>query len=234
MAIAAESAEAPKPLSAEELFDVIGPAYETAFATLEPLPASILWLLDELSKPDGPSNGSPARIVDVGCGTGVPACSKLADAGHDVLGIDISAAMVDAARERVPNAKFEKLDFRDFNPAPDSLDAMTIFFSLIAGVTQDEIRGFMKKAFRFVKPGGYLVWGTVPLAADNLPLAWMGKNIVVSSLSPEDAVDTVSGAGFTVISEHRSVFLPKAYEAGICKQDEIWEEPHIFIYARKP
>jgi len=234
MATTAEPTETPKPLSAEDLFDAVGPAYETAFASLETLPASITWLLTELSKPEGPSNGSTARIVDIGCGTGVPACSKLADAGHDVLGIDISSAMIHAARERVPNATFEKLDFRHFNPSPDSFDAVTIFFSLIAGVTPDEIRGFIKKAFQFVKPGGYLVWSTVPLAAENLPLAWMGRHTTVSSLSPEDAIDAVAEAGFTVVEVNKSVFLPKGYEAGICKEEDVWEEPHIFIYARKP
>ncbi len=44
-------------------------------------------------------------IVDLGCGTGLLARS-LIDAGYDVLGIDISEAMIEIARERAPEAEF--------------------------------------------------------------------------------------------------------------------------------
>jgi trans-aconitate methyltransferase len=39
------------------------------------------------------------RILDLGCGDGVPTAA-IAAAGADVLGVDSSAAMVDAARRR--------------------------------------------------------------------------------------------------------------------------------------
>jgi SAM-dependent methyltransferase len=44
-------------------------------------------------------------IVDLGCGTGLLA-RKLIDAGYDVFGIDISEAMIEIARKRVPEAEF--------------------------------------------------------------------------------------------------------------------------------
>lgn len=43
------------------------------------------------------------RVLDVGCGTGT-LLAAAADAGVDVVGIDISAPMADAARARVPAA----------------------------------------------------------------------------------------------------------------------------------
>ncbi|KAK4215613.1 S-adenosyl-L-methionine-dependent methyltransferase [Rhypophila decipiens] len=227
---ATETAEAPAPtpLSAEQLFDAVGPAYETAFENLDTQHKSIRWLLDQL-----PSSG--AKIVDIGCGTGKPVCYLLAEKGHDVLGIDISGAMIDAARERVTKAKFEKLDIRDFNPPSESFDAVTAYFSLIAGVSQDEIRATLKRVFGFLKPGGFLVWSTVPLDADNLNLSWMGRPTVVSSLGPEDALAAVKDAGFEIVEEMRSQYLPKgAVEAGICGEGDIWEEPHLFVYAKKP
>ncbi|KAM7190864.1 S-adenosyl-L-methionine-dependent methyltransferase [Naviculisporaceae sp. PSN 640] len=222
----------PVPLSAEQLFDAVGPAYEAAFAACDPQQKSIAWLLSQLSQ----SCISPAKIVDIGCGTGKPVVHDLAKAGHDVLGIDISSAMISSARERVPfpNAKFEKLDFRDFNPPAESYDAVTAYFSLIAGVTQEEIKQTLKRMYGFVKPGGFLVWATVPIAAENLELKWMGKLTIVSSLSPEDAVRAVKDAGFEVLEESTSQYLPRAVEAGICEEGDVWEEPHLFVYARKP
>ncbi|MFJ6673230.1 class I SAM-dependent methyltransferase [Actinosynnema sp. NPDC091369] len=42
---------------------------------------------------------APASIVDLGCGTGSLAV-LLAEAGHDVTGVDFAGRMVDAAREK--------------------------------------------------------------------------------------------------------------------------------------
>ena len=44
-------------------------------------------------------------VVDLGCGSGLWA-KELADAGYDVLGIDVSEAMVGISRGRVPEAGF--------------------------------------------------------------------------------------------------------------------------------
>ena len=61
----------------------------------------------------------------------------------------------------------------------------------------------------------------------------MGRPIVASSLSPDEALESVKAAGFEVLKAEKSKFLPKAAEAGICKKEEVWEEDHLFVYARK-
>ncbi len=58
----------------------------------------------------------PARILDLGCGTGVPTAKVLAEAGHRVLGVDISEGMLEEARRKHRNVEFvlgdaEKLPF---------------------------------------------------------------------------------------------------------------------------
>ncbi len=47
--------------------------------------------------------GSARRVLDVGCGTGTLLDAAVA-VGADAVGVDISSAMVDAARRRVPTA----------------------------------------------------------------------------------------------------------------------------------
>ena len=49
-------------------------------------------------------------VVDLGCGSGLWA-HALVDADYDVLGIDISAAMIDIARQRVPEGDFRPGSF---------------------------------------------------------------------------------------------------------------------------
>ncbi|CAK7212636.1 hypothetical protein SBRCBS47491_001534 [Sporothrix bragantina] len=226
-----------KTLTAAEVFDSVGPAYEDAFTGLPTQAAAIDWLVQQLKTNPATAQGG-AKIVDVGCGTGRPACSVLADAGHDVLGIDISEAMLAAARTRVPNAKFELIDVRAFiereSARPESLDAVTIFFSLIAGVTQDDIRAVLSGLAGLLKPGGFLVFSTVPIPVNNESIKWMGRPVVVSSLSPEEGVAAVKAAGLEVKFDAVTKFKPRGAEVGICQPDEVWEESHLFVYAQKP
>ena len=46
-----------------------------------------------------------AAVVELGCGSGITA-RRLVDAGHEVLGIDQSPALIALARERAPAARF--------------------------------------------------------------------------------------------------------------------------------
>ena len=213
--------------SAAKTFDEVGPAYEDAFRDLQAQHASIEWLLSELTQ------YGPAKVLDIGCGTGRPICSSLAQAGHSVTGIDVSGAMLAAARERVPKAKFEQIDVREFSTPESSFHAITAYFSFIAGVTQDDIRDSFKRIYTWLKPGGLFVFATVPMNGNCLAINWMGRPIVVSSFATEDILATLKKVGFEIVYEAASTFNPKAVEAGICKAEDTWEEPHFFLYARK-
>ena len=215
-----------------ELFDSVGPAYEEAFAGLPSQLNSLTWLISILHDSHIPS----AKILDIGTGTGRPTASILTSAGHQVLGIDVSASMVKAARERVPDAKFEQVDVRTFKPegGDGSLDAVTCYFSLIAGFSQDEIRDVFRKVYGWLKPGGRFVFGTVPVEGNRTEIKWMGRQIVVSSFSVDGFKGLFREIGFEVEFEEESKFLPMAAKAGICDEQDVWEEPHFFVYARKP
>jgi SAM-dependent methyltransferase len=51
----------------------------------------------------GQMPSAPARVVDLGCGTGTLSV-LLAEAGHDVTGVDYAPRMVEAARAKASNA----------------------------------------------------------------------------------------------------------------------------------
>lgn len=52
---------------------------------------------------------APARVLDLGCGTG-HYCGRMAAAGHDALGLDSDPAMIAAAARAYPDARFRTLD----------------------------------------------------------------------------------------------------------------------------
>ncbi len=56
------------------------------------------------------------RVLDLGCGTG-QLSAQIAAAGAEVVGIDSSAEMIEAAREQFPDLSFVVGDARDFSLA---------------------------------------------------------------------------------------------------------------------
>jgi SAM-dependent methyltransferase len=74
----------------------------------------------------------PARpaVLDLGCGAGVPCTALLAERG-DVVGIDLSTAQLELARQNVPGARFIKADMATIELAPASFDAVTVFYSIV-------------------------------------------------------------------------------------------------------
>lgn len=66
---------------------------------------------------------APARIADIGCGTGTLA-RLLVDNGYTVDGLDFSEAMIQRARDKVPEARFEICDAADPVLEPNFYDAV--------------------------------------------------------------------------------------------------------------
>ena len=54
------------------------------------------------------------RVLDLGCGTG-QLSAQIAATGAEVVGIDLSAEMIEAAREQFPSLSFAVGDARDFS-----------------------------------------------------------------------------------------------------------------------
>ena len=53
------------------------------------------------------------RVLDLGCGTGVPYARLLVERGFDVVGVDLSEDMVRVASENVPGASFVRLSMNE-------------------------------------------------------------------------------------------------------------------------
>src|SRR3954470_17632420 len=72
-----------------------------------------------------------ARVLDLGCGAGVPATKLLVRAGFDVLGIDISHVQIERAQQLVPGATFIEADMVTWESEPAFFDAVVSFFAVI-------------------------------------------------------------------------------------------------------
>lgn len=98
-------------------------------------------------------------VLDVGCGSGAPACRLVEDFGVRVVGITTSEVGVATARERaaarrLPDARFEQRDGRD-NGFPDrSFDRVWV---LESSHLMREREQLVAECARVLRPGGRLV-----------------------------------------------------------------------------
>ncbi len=97
-----------------------------------------------------------ARVLDLGCGAGVPATRLLTERNFDVLGLDISAVQIERARRLVPGATFEQADMATWEHEPASFDAVVCFYALIHVPLQDQLN-LLPKIRRWLRPAGYLL-----------------------------------------------------------------------------
>jgi SAM-dependent methyltransferase len=97
-----------------------------------------------------------ARVLDLGCGAGVPACRILADRGLQVTGLDISAVQIERARHLVPQATFVQADMATWDCEPGSFQAIVTLYALIH-VPLDDQRHLFSRMAQWLCPGGYLL-----------------------------------------------------------------------------
>ncbi|MBX5449057.1 class I SAM-dependent methyltransferase [Thermogemmatispora sp.] len=90
-------------------------------------------------------------ILDVGCGTG-HLTATIAHCGAQVVGLDLSPAMIEAARQHYPTLEWHVGDIRTFS-YPQPFDAV---FSNAALHWIPDAEGVAKALARLLKPGGRL------------------------------------------------------------------------------
>ncbi|WP_053700107.1 class I SAM-dependent DNA methyltransferase [Streptomyces sp. NRRL F-5755] len=186
-----------------EAFDAIGDRYDEAFPHKDGQLAAGARLAAAL--PPG------SRVLDLGCGTGLPTARQLADAGHAVVGVDLSPSMVALARENVPAGEFHRLDIADLRHGElggaGSFDGATAFFSLLM-LPRAEIPYTLRMLHSLLRPGGLLVLAMVEADLDDCPIPFLGSTIRVSGYLRDDLRQVVHDAGFEVTGEDSYAYAP--------------------------
>jgi 2-polyprenyl-3-methyl-5-hydroxy-6-metoxy-1,4-benzoquinol methylase len=130
-----------------------------------PIYTSFAWAYDlVVPSPGAPQAAESARllagrktILDAGCGTGRHTLA-LAEAGFDVTGIDASPDMIDVARARAPELRFEVADLLAWR-AEEPFDGV-LCRGVLTDITDDETRqAAMDALAAALRPGGLLVLG---------------------------------------------------------------------------
>lgn len=203
-----------------EAFDAIGDRYDEAFPHKEGQVASAEWLVKSL--PPG------SRVLDLGCGTGIPTARQLAEGGLDVVGVDLSDRMVTLARQYVPTGTFHRADIADLRPdGPRDLgrfDAVAAFFSLLM-LPRAEIPLAVRTIHHLLAPGGLFALSMVEADVDDFSIPFIGSTIRVSGYLRDELHEVVEAEGFEIVEESTFSYAPASVD--------VPPEVQIFLRCRR-
>jgi SAM-dependent methyltransferase len=150
-------------------------------------------------------------VLDVGCGPGT-VTAYLAGLGLDVSGVDLSPRMVEHARRRYPDLRFEVASATALDLAPASLGGILGWWSLF-NLPRDVLPAVFAAYAAALVPGGQTLIGTHVGDGDlvrteaygGVPVSWTSH-----LWRPEQLTDLLTGAGLTVVAELRFPVMPPA------------------------
>ena len=124
-----------------------------------------------------------ARILELGCGAGVPDTLLLAERFR-VTGVDISAEQISRARANVPDAEFIHADFTALELEPAQFEAVAAFYSF-NHTPRDLLAGLFESIRSWLVPDGLLLAAFGTSDTGSWTGDWLGTTMFFSSFPPE-------------------------------------------------
>jgi ubiquinone/menaquinone biosynthesis C-methylase UbiE len=152
-------------------------------------------LLDDFMK-RLPAN---ARVLDAGCGAGVPISHMLGE-HFEVTGVDFSEAQIELAKQNVPGAKFLCEDMTKLSFPDHTFDGITSYYAIIH-IPREEHQGLLANFYRMLKPGGLalLCLGAEHLI-DDVDEDYLGTRMYWSHYDSETYLKMMKEIGFKIVS----------------------------------
>ena len=138
-----------------------------------------------------------ARVLDLGCGAGLPWTRRLA-AGFDVTGVDVSAEQVRLARRNVPGASFLQADMATLEMPPESLAAVTAFYS-VSHLPRDRHADLFRRIATWLAPEGLLLATLGATDSPDWTGEWLGVPMFFSAFDAAANRALLREAGFELL-----------------------------------
>lgn len=144
-----------------------------------------------------------AKILDLGCGAGVPVTKFLVDSGFNVTGIDFSESMLNLATKNVPEAKFIKKNMTELDFKDKSFDGLTACYSIIH-VPREKHATLFQTFHRVLKPNGIILISMGSTGWEGTD-EFHGTPMFWSHYAPKKTLQMVTDAGFHILFEKNIV-----------------------------
>ncbi|GJN74837.1 S-adenosyl-L-methionine-dependent methyltransferase [Purpureocillium lilacinum] len=161
-----------------------------------PRPAQLQLLFRELG-----GAASSARVLELGCGAGVPGTQILSQTCGSVVANDISDAQMRLAKTHMAgadNVEFVSGDMTQLAFGDGSLDAVVALYSIIHLPREDQKRMF-GRIHAWLRDGGMLLCNLGTSDDEGSVASWLGTQMYWSQCNPEANIRMVEGAGFHVV-----------------------------------
>ncbi len=137
-----------------------------------------------------------ADILDIGCGSGKPIANYFVEQGHQVTGVDSSAAMIALCRQRFPTHQWQVADMRQLALGQkfDGILAWDSFFHL----TRADQRGMFALFEQHAKPNAALMFTSGPANGEAIG-EFNGETLYHASLAPEEYRQLLADHGFSLV-----------------------------------
>lgn len=149
--------------------------------------------LDELRRELPP----PARVLDLGCGAGVPVARWLVDAGYEVVGIDSSTEQIQRARANVPEAEFLVAEMTTISLEAESFDGVVATYS-ITHVPRYLHAVLFRRIHDWLRPGGVFVASLGAGESPDWTGEWLGTEMYFSHFDAETSLRLQHEAGLAI------------------------------------
>jgi ubiquinone/menaquinone biosynthesis C-methylase UbiE len=151
-------------------------------------------LLDELVQRLPPG----ARVLDAGCGAGVPV-TRLLSQFFQLVGVDFAEAQLQLARQLVPNAQFVCQDITALSFRDATFDAICSYYAIIH-IPRQAHAALLQHFYRLLKPSGLalLCLGAEDLEEDIVE-DYLGARMYWSHYDIETNLRLIRACGFELI-----------------------------------
>lgn len=139
-----------------------------------------------------------SRILDVGCGNGLPAKRELALI-HEVTGVDISEEQIARASANVPTATFIRGDVREVDLPVGAFDSIVALY-LIDNIAREDYRALFRRLSELLRPNGRLLLSAEPGKDPWQPYTWLGVPMFINTVPTHELVQLLEEAGLSVMS----------------------------------
>ncbi|TGO31736.1 hypothetical protein BHYA_0421g00010 [Botrytis hyacinthi] len=181
-----------------------------------------------------------SKVLDVGCGTGVPVSELLAEAGLEVVGFDIAPKMVEFAQKRVKGT-FSVSDMVQFQ-VEDTFSGVFMIFAHLQ-LSYAAVHAAVYKYVSALKPGGVFVLGQMPSDSyvkgegnaaydetrtyvEDYDAPFMGEPLPTFMMSEQGQRNFLTSMGLEIVSETIDQFQPD--------NEKCEPEMQQYIIARRP
>jgi cyclopropane fatty-acyl-phospholipid synthase-like methyltransferase len=138
-----------------------------------------------------------AKVLDIGCGAGVPIAKTLAQR-FQVTGVDISGEMILLSQKNVPDGTFIHADVMEVDLPHSEFDAVVSFYTIFH-VPKEQHRALFERIYSWLKAGGYLLVTVANEDEDPYTGEFHGVTMYWSNYGIEEYLEILGETGFEII-----------------------------------